>query len=137
MAVLRRTGTQIGGSADPLWWGLAATLGLLSLWLPHLLSLEATHLTQVLVVESALFFSGALVGCLRPRRVWRWAAASYIAFAIRDIFALMADTAYAGAIPYAQAVIQFGDHAPLYLVQCLPVLAGAYIGYFISSAGLR
>jgi uncharacterized membrane protein len=137
MAVLRKSTAQIDASADPLWWGLAAALGLVSLWLPQLLSLEADRMTQVAVVESALFFSGALLGCLRPRKVWRWAIAAFVAFAVRDAVHLITDPRFFGASAYAAAFAQAGDNAPMYLVWCLPVLAGAYIGYFISSAGLR
>jgi hypothetical protein len=137
MPVLRRTAFPLEGSSDPLWWCLAASLGLLSLWLPQLLSLEAVHVTEVAVVESALFISGAALGCLNPRRVWRWGAAALIAFALRDVIHLLTDPKFAGATVYLHVLTQLGDNSPMYLVQCLPVLAGAYIGYFVSTAGLR
>lgn len=137
MSVLRRTATQFEVSFEPLWWGLAALLGLVSLWLPQLLSLEADHVTEVAVVESALFISGAVLGCLRPRRVWRWAAAALLAFAVRDAIHLLTDPNFAGTTVYLYVLNQLGDNSPMYLVQCLPVLAGAYIGYFVSTAGPR
>ncbi len=112
-------------------------LGLVSIWLPQLLSLEADRMTEVVVVESALFFSGALLGCLRPRKVWRWALAAFLAFAIRDAMRLFADPKNAGTAVYMLALNHVADNTPMYLVWCLPVLAGSYIGYFISSAGLR
>ncbi len=102
-----------------------------------MLSLESDRTTEVLVVESALFFTGALIGCIRPRRAWRWAVAVLIAFIIRDTVKFMSDPKFAGSAVYTNVLYSLGDSAPLYLVQCLPVLAGAYLGSLISSAGLR
>ncbi len=135
--MISRKGVPQVDAADPFWWGLAAVLGLLSLLLPQLLRLEADRTTEVLVVESALFFSGGLLGCLCPRRVWRWALAAFLAFAFYSAAYALGDPRYNGAPVQLALLNQFLDNAPLYLVQSLPVLAGSYIGYFASSAGLR
>jgi len=83
MSVLKEIGMEDERSTDRLWWCMAGLVGLISLWLPQLLQAEPARVTQVVISESALFFTGALIGCLRPDRVWRWGAASLVAVALR------------------------------------------------------
>jgi hypothetical protein len=128
MSVLRKSEVRPFRSTDPLWWGLAALLGLVSLWLPQLLQLGADRTTRLVVTESALFFSGGLVGCLRPDRVWRWGLACLVAFIVTDL-AQFATVTKAGVLSY------LAGNAALYAVHTIPVLAGAYLGAYMLSGG--
>jgi hypothetical protein len=131
----KTTGARIDGSTDPLWWGVAAILSLGSLWMPRFLSFQTDETTRVILVESSLFLTGALLGCLRPRRVWRWAAASLVAIAGRDMVWLCSDPNLS-----RMSLVEMGSYMSanwqMYFVQVLPVLIGALVGSFISSAGL-
>lgn len=123
-------------STDPLWWGLAALLGLVSVWLPQLLQLSADPTTQLVVAESALFFSGGLVGCLRPDRVWRWGLACLAAFILRDL-AQFATNPQFSAGAKASVLSYLAGNAALYTVHTIPVLAGAYLGAYMIRGGQR
>lgn len=135
-ALRKTTGARIVGSTDPLWWGVAALLSLGSLWMPRFLSFQSDEMSRVVVVEASLFLTGAFLGCLRPRRVWRWAIASLIAIASRDVVWLYSDPNLS-----QMTFLQMGDYMTanweMYFVQVLPVLIGAQAGSFISSAGLE
>lgn len=136
MGVLRKSKVRPFRSTDPLWWGLAALLGLVSLWLPQLLQMGADRTTQLVVAESALFFSGGLIGCLRPDRVWRWGAACLVAFILRDLVQFannpqLATGARVGILSY------LAGNAALYAVHTIPVLAGAYLGAYMLRGGQR
>ncbi len=125
---------RIDRSADPVWWGLAGLLGLASLYLPAYFRPQADHQIQLLMAECGLFFSGALVGALRPRRVWRWGAAALVAFVLSDLLRELAGTPLAShtVLGYAAATWQAGVAVAAnmirYIVYSIPVLTGAYIG---------
>lgn len=127
---LKKGDVQLDRFVDPLWWGLAALLGLASLWLPHLLSMQSDPTTQVLVSESALFFSGALIGSLRPNRVWRWGVAAFVAFGVKDLAQYAGDPGFTWvASPETYAML--AGHLSVYGIQTIPVLAGAYLGAYL------
>ncbi|MGC9972865.1 MAG: hypothetical protein ABSE56_19975 [Bryobacteraceae bacterium] len=130
MGVPRKSEVRPFRPTDPLWWGLAALLGLVSLWLPHILQMGADRTTQLVMTESALFFSGSVIGCLRPDRVWRWGLACLVAFIVRDL-AQFATVTKAGVLSY------LAGNAALYAVHTIPVLAGAYIGAYMLRGGQR
>lgn len=132
----KATGTRIDGSTDPLWWGVAALLSLGSLWLPKFLSMQSDQTTRLIVVESALFFTGALIGCFRPRRVWRWGAASLITFAIRDLVWAFNDPNLS-QMTGLQTASYLMSHGDIYFVQAVPVLVGAVLGSCTMKAGLE
>jgi hypothetical protein len=135
MSILKKTEVQFDRSTDPFWWGLAAVLGLVSLWLPQLLQ-SADHTTQVVLSESALFFSGALIGSLRPDRVWRWGVAAFLAFAIRD----MAKYANQPSFTWASNDVLFTyllANCSVYIAHTVPVVAGAYLGSYLTRGPLR
>jgi hypothetical protein len=136
LEVRKSTGARIDGSTDPLWWGVAALLSLGSLWLPKLLSMQSDEMTRLVVVESALFFTGALLGCFRPQRVWRWAAASFVTFAVRDLVWTLNDPNL-GQMQAAEMTAYLASHADMYFVQAVPVLVGAFLGSCITKAGLE
>lgn len=136
MSVLRKTETQFDRSTDPLWWGLAALLGLTSLWLPQFLQMRSDPTTHVLVTEAALFFSGTLIGSLRPKRVWRWGAAAFLAFALKDLVQSASEPGFAWVASPETFALLFA-HASVYAVETIPVLAGAYLGAYMMRAGLK
>jgi hypothetical protein len=90
----------------------------------------ADRTTQLVMTESALFFSGSVIGCLRPDRVWRWGLACLVAFIVRDL-AQFATVTKAGVLSY------LAGNAALYAVHTIPVLAGAYIGAYMLRGGQR
>lgn len=136
MKAPRITGARLKGSADPFWWGLAALLSLGSAWLPKFLNLDGSQITHVMVVGCALFVSGALVGCVRRDRPWRWAVASFAAFALRDLVVLLSTTGLRRqAAP--EIIVFVAGHLGVYFLYALPVLAGALLGASMINAGLE
>ena len=133
MSLLRKTDVQFDRRTDPLWWGLAGVLGLVSLWVPRLLQSE-DHSTQVVLAECALFFSGALIGSLRPQRVWRWAIAGLVAIVLQDI--VLKDVS-ADWLASAAGASYLTETLPLYLAYTAPVLGGAYVGSYLTRGPLR
>jgi hypothetical protein len=129
MSVLKEIELEDNRSSDRMWWSMAALVGLISLWLPQLLQAEPARVTQVVISESALFFTGALIGSLRPDRVWRWGAASLLAVALRDLALLAVDPRLAGIGNQAIGLYLLAN-SPLYLIHMLFVLAGAYVGTY-------
>ncbi|MGA2328732.1 MAG: hypothetical protein ABSH05_20845 [Bryobacteraceae bacterium] len=136
MRVLRKSEVHLGQSTDSLWWGLAALLGLVSLWLPQLLQTGADRTTQLLVAQSALFFSGGLIGSLRPDRVWRWGAACLLAFTLRDLTQFANDSRFLHATN-GEVLAYLAGNASLYALHTIPVLAGAYLGAFMIRGGQK
>jgi hypothetical protein len=128
-------GVQHRRAADPFFWGLAAFLSLASDWLPKLLNLENPELTRLMVLGCALFFSGALVGCVRPERPWRWAVAAFIAYAVRDLVVLLNATGLR-AVNVTGTIVFVIGHLGVYFLYACPVLAGAFLGASMMSAGL-
>jgi hypothetical protein len=135
MTILRKTEVQFDRRTDPFWWGLAAALGLVSLWLPQLLH-SPDRTTQVVLVECALFFSGALIGSLRPERAWRWGLAAFLAIAFKDIALSGKEVAFAWLASAAGAAYLV-DNLPLYLAYSAPVLGGAYVGSYLTRGPIR
>jgi hypothetical protein len=129
MSVLKEIGVEDERSNDRMWWCMAGLVGLISLWLPQLLQAAPARVTQVVISESALFFTGALIGSLRPDRVWRWGAASLLAVALRDLALLAVDPRLAG-IGSQEVGLYLLANSPLYLMHMLFVLAGAYVGTY-------
>jgi hypothetical protein len=110
-------------------------LSLVSLWLPSVFNLEAMETTKLIVVKSALFFTGGLVGFACPRRPWRWGVASLIAFALRDLVVKLSASGVVSA-GFAGAAAYVAYNCPTYLINALPVLVGAYLSAMTSGAGL-
>jgi len=128
----RRT---VNSASDPIWWAVAGGLSLVAVYLPRLLGAGASNGARLIVAQLALFFTGALVGCFRRQRVWRWAIASFLAIAARDVILAvnsprLANADAAGFAGYIAA------NSGTYLVQALPVLLGALLGSVVFSAGL-
>ncbi len=135
MSMLRRTEVQFDRSTDPFWWGLSAVLGLVSLWLPQLLQ-SADHMTQVVLSEAALFFSGSLIGSLRPDRPWRWGMAAFLAISLKDLAFYGRDIAVE-KIATAETGMYLIGNLPVYVSYSIPVIAGAYVGAYLTRGPLR
>lgn len=130
-----RKAMRVGGTADALLWGGAAILSLIAIWLPNLLGPDATQLVQLIVVESALFATGVLCGCIRRERTWRWAVAALVALVFRDVAPILAGHGFhGGALSELTNVLQ--ANAAIYCLRTLTVLLGALAGSVILRAGL-
>jgi hypothetical protein len=117
-------------------WTLAGCLAVASLSLPGYLQVLADREATFLVTAAALFFSGVVMGFLRPVRVWRWPLASMLAFAVWDVLqaARKPDFAYPiepGAVADVLAASFSGDG-----LYALPVLVGALAGATMIRAGM-
>jgi hypothetical protein len=120
---------------DPICWAAAAGLSLVAVYLPKLLS-QPTDTARLIVTQAALFFTGALLGSFRPRRVWRWALASFFALAVRDVIAAADNPAFSHASA-AKVAAYLAAHSGVYCIQALIVLLGALVGSYVLRAGLE
>jgi hypothetical protein len=135
MSIAKRTELRSPRSADPVWWVVTGLLSAGSLALPRLLKIQSDRMTEMMLTAVALFFVGALIGSIRRDRVWRWGVAAFLAFLVAGIMQLpYADPAHPLAV--GQVVARMAGFIPGYLLQALPVLAGAYVGGGLSKAGL-
>ena len=125
---------QTHSAMDPICWAAAAGLSLVAVYLPKLLT-QPSDTTRLIITQGALFFTGALLGSLRPHRVWRWAAASFFALAARDLVMATENPAlsHANATMIAAYLV---EHSGVYCLQALPVLLGALLGSSVMKAGL-
>ena len=108
-----------------MWWGVAGLLSAAALALPNLIGMRPDPEGRQLVVVSALFLSGAVLGCLRPERAWRWALAAFIAIALRDL-PLVSDTITQADL--LRFLYYLETHVGVFLLQTLPVLVGSIFG---------
>jgi hypothetical protein len=136
MPLLKKSETRLDRSSDPLWWALAAVLSLASVWLPTLLPMQSDRMTPWLVAYLAMFFSGGLLGGLRPDRVWRWGIAAFLAFAARD-FAHAASnpnfTWFTGEELWAFIAANISGWA----AGTIPMFIGAYLGFYLARGNIR
>lgn len=120
---------RVESSADSLWWLAVGFISFSSLGLPNLLKLETGPGTETLLIVLALFLTGAVVGCLRPVRAWRWGLAAALGFAVSDLMGFVTAPQFiwsSGAV--AQHLAQ---NAPPSFVHAAPVLVGAYLGSYL------
>ncbi len=114
---------------DFLWWGLAAVLGLASILAPGLLKPEWSG-TKLVIAHVGLLISGAVVGYLKPERPWRWGLGSVLLFPVVEFVGIATSqlspdsTSLAESLPYLIVKI------PVYALQALPALVGAYVSSF-------
>jgi hypothetical protein len=135
MSIARRTEARQPGSADPVLWALAAVLSLGSLWLPTLVSVDGDRFKQALIVDLALLSTGALFGCMRPGRAWRWAVAGLAAFVLRDLVGLLSGLGFT-EVNLAEVTSLLVAHAGRYCLDALIVFLGALAGSLMMRAGL-
>lgn len=136
MPVLKKSDTHLDRSTDPFWWALAGLLSLGSVWLPTLLSMQSDRMTPLLVTQLAMFFSGGLLGAMRPDRVWRWGVAAFLVFGIRD-FAQVAYGLKSNWFASDQLLVYLGSHAPGWAVGTIPMFIGAYIGLYLARGNVK
>lgn len=122
-------------ATDPIWWAVAGGLSLGAVYLPKLLAAQSSDNARLIITQAALFFTGALLGCFRRQRVWRWAVASFFALAARDLIVATDNPAFSHANA-AKIAAYLAAHSGGYCVQALPVLIGALVGSYVLSAGL-
>ncbi|MGE5487243.1 MAG: hypothetical protein ACM3ZB_05405 [bacterium] len=115
-------------------WALTALLTLVSLSLPGLLQLASEPGISLVVTASALFFSGVLMGCLRPVRIWRWPLASIIGFFIWGVYRAAASPTFTFSSEPASVVSSLASD-PQNWLYALPVLLGAFAGSSLIHAG--
>lgn len=136
MSLLKRSETHLDRSSDPLWWALAGILSLGSVWLPTLLRMQSDRTTPMLVTYLSMFFSGGLLGGLRPDRVWRWGIASFLAFGISDLARRASDpkfTWFTGDELWAYLASNSGGWA----VSTIPMFVGAYLGFYLVRGNIK
>lgn len=121
---------------DAWGWSLAALLALVSLSLPGYLRIGSDDQTALVITEAALFFSGVLMGVLRPVRVWRWPLASVVAFGIWDIVQAAGHSDLAYSIEPGTMMGLVASNTPHNSIYALPVLIGALAGASLIRAGL-
>lgn len=115
---------------DPLWLCLAAILGLGCLRLPALFDVN-DEATRKLIGEAGFLFAGALLGFVRPDRVWRWGIASVLLIPAIDLSVAM----NADVFPLVSALDCMPwllSQIPDYLIRALPAIAGAYLGAYLA-----
>ncbi len=108
-------------------WSLTGFLALLSLSLPSYLRLNADQNAQFITTAIALFFSGVVMGYLRPDRIWRWPAASLLAFACWNVWEAARTPEFSAAdVSALLAVLAMNATRDMLLV--VPVFLGAAAG---------
>lgn len=120
-------------SIDPLWWGVAGGLALGSLWFAQILNMQGSMKT--LMLEVLLLLAGAIIGALRPQRVWRWGVAALLAFVISDLLQLSAKLG--GQVDPAVVLSFLSAHGIDYIARGLPLLVGAYVGSTLIESGME
>jgi hypothetical protein len=116
-------------SVDSLWWIVVAIASFSSLGLPNLVHIEASPGTKTLFVAMVLLFVGAVVGCLRPVRVWRWGVAAALGFVFNDLMAFVTDPQFIwSGVGVVEHVLR---NAVPCCIQAVPVLVGACLGSYL------
>ncbi|HOK45647.1 MAG TPA: hypothetical protein PLP04_15750 [Bryobacteraceae bacterium] len=136
MGFLKKSETSFDRSTDPLWWALAVLLSLVSAWLPTLLRVKSDHTTPLLVTYLAMFFSGSLLGGLRPDRVWRWGVAAFLTLCISDLAKHASDPKFTwftrdDFLAYVTA------NASGWAATSLPMFLGAYLGFYLVRSNIK
>lgn len=108
-------------------WSLTGFLALLSLSLPSYLRLNADQNVQFITTAIALFFSGVIIGYLRPDRIWRWPLAAFLAFACWNIWIAARDPEFVTSDPSA-LLNAFTANAAGDALYAVPVFIGAAAG---------
>ncbi len=136
MPLLKKSETHLDRSSDPVWWALAGVLSLASVWLPTLLPMQSDRMTPALIVYLAMFFSGGLLGGLRPDRVWRWGIAAFLAFAIRDFVHVASDPKFTW-FTGDELWTFLASNLTGWAVGAIPMFIGAYLGFYLVRGNIK
>lgn len=123
--------------ADFVWWIAAGILALVSLSVAGLIDVGSDSHTSLVVTIAALFLTGAVIGSLRPDRVWRWPVAAVFAFVLWDCLAAGNDPRFFGVDRPSMIAALLEGNASMYVLHAIPVLVGAYIGAGLLHEGLN
>ncbi len=108
-------------------WSLTGFLALLSLSLPGYLRLNVDRNVQLITTAIALFFSGVVIGYLRPDRIWRWPLAAFLAFACWNVWTAARDPEFSASDPSALLNV-ISANAAGDVMFAIPVFIGAAAG---------
>ncbi|MGE5569794.1 MAG: hypothetical protein ACM3S5_12220 [Rhodospirillales bacterium] len=134
---MKKSETHFDRSTDPLWWALAVVLSLVSVWLPTLLSFRAAdRTTPMLVTYLAMFFSGSLLGGLRPDRVWRWGIAAFLTFFISDLTKHASDPKFTW-FTREDFWAYLSANAAGWAASSIPMFLGAYLGFYLVRSNIK
>jgi hypothetical protein len=139
MPLMKRSETCLDRSSDPLWWALAALLSLGSVWLPTLLRMPdrmPDRITPIVVTYLAMFFSGGLLGGLRPDRVWRWGVAAFLTFGINGLAGYATNPKFNWSMA-DQIWAYLASNSGAWAIATLPMLAGAYVGFYLARGNIK
>jgi len=117
-------------TADFLFWILVATLGLASMWLPALLGLGTTQGDTLIIGHLGLLISGAVIGYLKPDRPWRWGLGSVLLFPLVEFAGIATEQSHLGSLSLIDSLPYLLVKVPVYALQALPALVGAYLAAF-------
>lgn len=119
---------------DYLWWAIAAIIGLGSVWMPVILGIGTTSLQTLIIAHIDLFISGVVLGFLNPERPWRWSLGSVLLFPIVEFLGMLMQLPSAS---FMDSLLYVVVKSPVYLLQALPALVGAYLGAFAKLGGRK
>jgi len=110
---------------DTLWWLLAGALGEGC----FLVGLELSSRHALIGGHAGLFIAGAVMGYIKPDRVWRWGISSVLVFPIADLIGVKAEHSLSSS--WVDSLLYVLVKVPVYLVQSLPAFAGAYLSGWV------
>jgi hypothetical protein len=118
---------------DYLWLSIACIAGTLMWSLPSILHPEGKDGgIFFIIVTLAILLTGTVFGYLKPQRPWRWALASVLFLPIIELITIAAapeegssSLSLVLSLPYVLIKV------PIYALQGLPMLIGAYLGAYI------
>jgi hypothetical protein len=112
----------VSRKGNVLWWLLAGALGEGF----FLLGSGLSAANSLLVGHIGLFIAGAVMGCLKPERVWRWGIGSVLFFPVVDFIGIRMDHSLSNSLSDSLAYVVV--KVPVYGLQALPAMLGAYLG---------
>jgi hypothetical protein len=124
---------------DYLWWGVACLTGAILWSCPFLLHADGKDRgTSFLIATLALLLSGIVFGYFKPQRPWRWALASVLPLPIIELITFAAVPKEAmGSFSLVQILPYLLVKVPIYALQGLPVLIGAYLAGYAKKRATR
>ena len=115
---------------DYVWWSIACLAGAVLWSLPGLLHPAGKDGgTFLLIATLGLLLFGFAIGYFKPERPWRWALASVLLLPVIELITFsVAPKEVASSFSLVQLLPYLLVKVPIYALQGLPVLIGAYLG---------